>query len=276
VGRKLDKMLSLAGMLPVNPREFFARVAVLVEARLAATARNGVNVAAVEFGEAVNWVERTFGFNAVACMNEPALTALELEVARRLREVGPAAAIPLDYCADLWLARCCYLLCRARQAEVVIETGVGYGVTSAYLLQALEVNGGGRLLSIDLPPLGADVSKEVGLAVPERLRGRWRLEIGSSRSRLRAVAAQAGGVDMFVHDSLHTYRTVKWELETIAPHLKPGAVVVCDDIEGHRAFEEWLSSSQISGGLRIRAGNKAGKTFGLSLLRGAPEGGNGV
>jgi len=269
-------MLSLAGMLPAHPREFFARVAVLVEARLAKTERNGENAAAVDFNAAVKWVERRLGFRASACMQEPALLALEQEVARRLKEVGPAAAIPLDYCADLWLARCCYLLCRARRPEAVVETGVGYGVTSAYLLQALEVNGGGRLASIDLPPLGADVSREVGLAVPERLRHRWRLEIGASRSLLGAVAAQTGGIDMFVHDSLHTYRTVKWELETIAPHLRPGAVVICDDIEGHRAFEEWLSGPQVSGGLRIRAGNKAGKTFGLGLLRSAAEGGCGA
>jgi predicted O-methyltransferase YrrM len=38
--------------------------------------------------------------------------------------------------------------------NIVLETGAAYGVTSAFIVQALEVNRKGTLISVDLPPLG--------------------------------------------------------------------------------------------------------------------------
>ena len=47
-----------------------------------------------------------------------------------------------------------YLLVRSLKPETVVETGVCYGASSAYILQALKDNGRGVLYSIDLgnPP----------------------------------------------------------------------------------------------------------------------------
>jgi len=44
-----------------------------------------------------------------------------------------------------------YALVRVFQPEVVVETGVGPGGSSAFILNALERNGFGHLYSIDLP-----------------------------------------------------------------------------------------------------------------------------
>jgi len=44
-----------------------------------------------------------------------------------------------------------YVFCRHFQPEIVIETGVYYGASSAFILKALEANGKGHLYSIDLP-----------------------------------------------------------------------------------------------------------------------------
>src|ERR1700759_5282966 len=43
--------------------------------------------------------------------------------------------------------------CRKHRPNLVMETGVGHGVTSAFILQALAVNQSGELWSVDLPPL---------------------------------------------------------------------------------------------------------------------------
>jgi hypothetical protein len=67
----------------------------------------------------------------------------------------------------------------------VIETGVARGVTSRFILEALERKGSGSLVSIDLPPqLKGELHDQIGAAVPPEVRGRWTYVRGSSRRRL--------------------------------------------------------------------------------------------
>jgi hypothetical protein len=49
-------------------------------------------------------------------------------------------------------------------------------------------------------------------------------------------------VDLFVHDSLHSTRNVRWELATVWPALRPGGVVVVDDVEFNWGFERFLEA----------------------------------
>ena len=58
--------------------------------------------------------------------------------------------------ADTDLSDFCYVICRALRPRNVVETGVGSGVTTSFILQALAANGEGHLWSIDLPPIGAE------------------------------------------------------------------------------------------------------------------------
>lgn len=156
----------------------------------------------------------------------------------------------------LTLGRICYALCRALRPQVVIETGVAYGVTSAYILQALRENGIGVLHSIDMPPLIAESRNFVGYLVPSELRSRWDLRIGSSRKLLPRVIAEVGPIDVFIHDSLHTYAHMRWEFEVAIRALRGGAVLVADDIEGNRAFEEMLSNSRIASSFAMKQEGK--------------------
>lgn len=168
------------------------------------------------------------------------------------------------------LGRLCYAVCRALQPEIVVETGVAYGVTSAYILQALAENGEGRLLSIDLPPLSRDSEAHVGVLVPEGLRKRWSLRVGSARKLLPALLAETGGFDVFLHDSLHTYAHMKWELESALSVLRPGGVIIADDIEGNRAFEEILSRPEIDSWFAIQQGSKSA-WCGATRTKGQPS-----
>lgn len=133
-----------------------------------------------------------------------------------------------------------YSAVRAFRPKVVVETGVANGVSSAYLLLALEKNGSGTLYSIEvgdrsyLPP-----GRENGWIVPEFLRSKWVLRLGDSKDLLPKVLAETQPVDVFIHDSLHTYEHMRWEFRTAYPFLRSGGVLISDDALWNKAFPEF-------------------------------------
>jgi methyltransferase family protein len=167
---------------------------------------------------------------------------------------------------DLRLARLCYALARIIRPLSVVETGVCYGVTSAFLLKALHVNGCGVLQSIDLPPLGKNADQFVGSLIPADLRCNWKLHRGSSKALLPEVLKDVGHVGLFVHDSLHTYRNMLREFETVQSCLSPTAAVVADDIEGNEAFEKWVAKIRPEYAVALHEQSKQ-NLLGVALLR---------
>jgi predicted O-methyltransferase YrrM len=138
-----------------------------------------------------------------------------------------------------------YAAVRALAPACIVETGVANGVSSAYLLLALHKNGKGRLHSIGLddpnflPPGAAP-----GWLVPSWLRGLWQLHIGDAREILGPVLAQLGSVDIFIHDSLHTYDHMMWEFETAYPVLRAGGLLVADDALWNSSFYDFACKVQ--------------------------------
>jgi len=133
-----------------------------------------------------------------------------------------------------------YITVRAFRPDVVVETGVANGVSSAYLLLALDKNGRGRLHSVDLGnPVFLPAGKPPGWIVPESLRNRWNLLIGDSRQLLPKLLSELRTVDVFIHDSLHTYDQMLWEYRTAYPYLRPGGLLFSDDAGWNPAFEEF-------------------------------------
>jgi hypothetical protein len=145
--------------------------------------------------------------------------------------------------ADIRLGRLAWCLARHLRPERIVETGVARGLTTRVLLEALIRNGGGRLWSIDLPPLlERGLADETGVAVPERLRDRWTLLRGSSRRLLGGLVAGLGGLEVFVHDSMHTTRNVRFELGCAWPALARGGAALIDDVERNAATGRFLQS----------------------------------
>jgi Methyltransferase domain len=143
---------------------------------------------------------------------------------------------------DPGLVRAGWCLTRHLSATNVLETGVGHGITSRGLLEALAVNGAGHLWSIDLPPLTISArNREIGVAVPERLRGNWSYLHGSSRRRLPGLLARLGEIDLFVHDSRHTTRNVLFECERAFAALRPGGFLLVDDLDANRGFARFAA-----------------------------------
>jgi hypothetical protein len=59
------------------------------------------------------------------------------------------------------------------------------------------------------------------------------------------LLSQLGQIDLFIHDSLHSERNVRFELDLAWAALRPGGAIVVDDIDanwGFRDFTETLSA----------------------------------
>ncbi len=192
---------------------------------------------------------------------------VEAGVTARLAEISGNAPFTNLHSADFGMAQLCYAVCRALRPAVAMETGVAYGVTSAFILQALAANGnGGRLFSIDLPPLAANGDKYVGAAIDSRLRGEWALNIGPSRRIMPALLERVGKVQFFIHDSLHTRKNILYELDAVTPYLDRPAVVIVDDAEGNTAFSEWLAITKPDLGITVREAHKDYALLGIAVF----------
>ncbi len=128
-----------------------------------------------------------------------------------------------------------YVITRAAAPQVVVETGVAHGVSSAFILAAMQAGRCGRLISVELsndPRIGQTVSQE--------LRQRWTLRLGDSLRVLPAILADHPSIDMFVYDSWHGYRHMWREFTLIWPHLAPGGILCAHDILENNAFPRFV------------------------------------
>jgi len=143
---------------------------------------------------------------------------------------------------DAALVRAIWCLIRHLRPAAIVETGVAHGVTTRFILEALERNaGGGRLYSIDPVPSDPVAAAQIGVAVDGFAAERWRLLPGSSRRVLPGLVAELGRIDLFVHDSLHTKRNVSFEIGVARPALPPGGFMVIDDIDTNWGFHDLMA-----------------------------------
>lgn len=155
-----------------------------------------------------------------------------------------AASNGLDWNSWAGHTHLCYVICRLTKPDVVLETGVGIGWTSAYILRALEVNKKGELHSIELPPLGKERSN-VGVAVPEHLRRGWNLHLGAQKELLPNVVQSLGTIDFAHYDSDKLYTGMKIAYRQIWRHLRLGGILISDDVFND-AFIEFAESVEKS------------------------------
>jgi methyltransferase family protein len=141
---------------------------------------------------------------------------------------------------DRALARAAWCVVRHSTPRRMVETGVGRGLTSRIILEAMESNGHGRLWSVDQPPpFSPLLRRQTGAAVPERLRPRWTYVRGTSRRRLPGLIRQLETLDAFLHDSMHSTRNVEFELDCALPALRPGGALLVDDIDMNQGVERF-------------------------------------
>jgi hypothetical protein len=164
---------------------------------------------------------------------------------------------------DPGLARAIWCLTTHLHPATVVETGVARGVTSRVILEALERSGRGRLWSIDLPATDPSLHDEIAVAVPKRLNDRWTYIAGTSRRRLPRVLSDVSPVELFVHDSSHTERNVRFELDQAWTAMERG-VIVADDIQQSRAFAAFADTRPPTDTIAAAA-DDARALFGIAL-----------
>lgn len=150
-----------------------------------------------------------------------------------------------------------YLLARASRPDVVVETGVANGFSTLHILSALERNQKGILHSIDLPSINDRIDGEKfkkfipdgrksGWIVPGHLRKIWHLELGDTKKVLPNLLRKLGTIDIFIHDSKHTYKHMMFEYETSWPHIREGGFLLSDDIDSNTAYFDFLKKIKYS------------------------------
>ncbi|MGD0996196.1 MAG: class I SAM-dependent methyltransferase [Candidatus Bathyarchaeia archaeon] len=138
-----------------------------------------------------------------------------------------------------------YVLTRSLCPKTVVETGVASGVSSAFILNALDRNKKGDLYSVDLhyrEGIAVPSEKQLGWVIPKQLRYRWHLTLGESTKVLSTLLASLVKIDIFLHDSRHTYKTMMYEYTTAWKYLNYGGLLLSDDVACNDAFLDFADS----------------------------------
>src|SRR5690349_10042458 len=259
------RALRLMALLPRRPLEFYDRVHSLVATRAEAIGDEQVHYRVTAFERALEDLDQHLGGEVRPAVAEAPLSDIEAEVQRRIEALRPVAPFPLIHNADFRLARMAYVACRALRPTAVVETGVAYGVTSAFILKALEVNRHGELHSVDLPPLRRRSEEVIGAAIPEGLRARWRLHRGTGQRVLPTILPRLSDVGVFVQDSLHTLQNILAELKHVTARLSRPSAVLVDDIQDNAAFARWVDQTQPAYAAAVGEAEKPA-LFGVAVL----------
>ncbi len=236
-----SKPYLLLGLLCVQPVEFWDRLRIFIEGRYERIRPECGLHRPVRLETLTALLRQVVDWDLEGALQETAMRQIERHVRLLISSSNENRPFDPRHSADLSFACFCYAVCRTLLPNTVIETGVAYGVTTSFVLQALAQNQRGRLWSIDLPPLCPTADQSVGLFVPQELRTDWHLERGATRRHLPGMLSRLRTVDLFIHDSLHTRSNMMWEFERVWPHLRPGGVLIADDVQGQPAFEEFVA-----------------------------------
>jgi predicted O-methyltransferase YrrM len=134
-----------------------------------------------------------------------------------------------------------YLLVRALRPSVVVETGVGPGYSTAWILGAMEDNRHGELTSLGPGPTAGrhagvhDVA--LGQFVPPTLRGRWTLALGNTEDRLREILAGFSEIDVFLYDNGPEAARARFELHAAWERLSPKGILLAHHTDSNPAWD---------------------------------------
>ena len=141
-----------------------------------------------------------------------------------------------------------YWLVRKLNPKTIVQTGVCNGLSSAFMMLGLVKNGSeGRLRVIDLPPVFSATDsawttkgkvygvvipegKSSGWMVPDAYRDRFEVWTGDAKALLPKMVDNVDSIDLFYHDSDHTYDHMMFEFREAKRKLRLGGLIVGDDV----------------------------------------------
>jgi predicted O-methyltransferase YrrM len=132
----------------------------------------------------------------------------------------------------------CYAMCRALRAERVIECGTSTGVSTLYLAAAMRDNGGGRVIATEWEP------EKVAAARRNFATAGLSSYIDLREGDLGETLKHIDGLVDFVLLDIWT-EAVMPAILNIAPHVRPGAVILADNSEssrqGYSAYFDYIA-----------------------------------
>ena len=142
-----------------------------------------------------------------------------------------------------------YWMVRKLKPKTIVQTGVCNGLSSAFMMLALAKNGNeGTLHVIDLAavfdpkdPAWTVKNMVYGVVIPEGKTSGWIVpdiyqgkrffvQNGDAKVLLPKLMDSLDSIDMFYHDSDHTYNHMMFEFAEAKKKLNPGGLIVGDDI----------------------------------------------
>ena len=155
------------------------------------------------------------------------------EMTRRRDAHGSEGMMGLLDCATL------YGLTRWQRPTVVVESGGFVGMSSAFILKAFVDE---RLTTAKLYSIEWSEDCEHGALIPDELRPqfvplRGKVEDFVKRDQLPA------SIDMFLHDSSHSYRHMLWEFREFWGRLRDRGLLVSHDVNLNAAFPEFVTKT---------------------------------
>ena len=174
---------------------------------------------------------------------------------------------PRSYAVNQGSAFLLYALVRSLRPSIVLETGVANGHSSFYILSALQANGHGTLHSIDR-------SAEVGCLLSDSESERWRLHVlqpKGLREHLLQILDAVPPIDLFLHDSDHSYFWQSFEMQAALKKLTSRGVLASDDCDGCYAFLDVCQQANLRPVFLV----ETRKVFGLAFLKPQAETGSG-
>ena len=156
-----------------------------------------------------------------------------------------------------------YWLVRQLNPKTIVQTGVSNGLSSAFMMLALAKNGPhGRLHVIDLPAVfdpkdpGWTVEGQVygvvipegqtsGWIVPDAYRDRFEVWNGDAKVLLPKMVDKVDSIDLFFHDSDHTYDHMMFEFREAKRKLNAGGLMVADDVSWNASVWDFADEYEV-------------------------------
>ena len=155
------------------------------------------------------------------------------EMIRRRDACGSQGLMGALDCATL------YALTRWRGPAVIVESGGFVGMSSAFLLKALVDEG---LTTAKLYSMEWSEDCDQGALIPHELRSQFVPLRGKVEDFVRSDELPSS-IDMFLHDSSHSYRHMLWEFRQFWPRLRDGGLLVSHDVHMNAAFPEFVAKT---------------------------------
>ena len=162
-----------------------------------------------------------------------------------------------------------YFVIRSVKPETVVETGVSDGMSSLMILKAINDNGIGHLYSIGYPEVGMPrlYGREPGWIIHGDLRAKWTLIYGKTSDKMPPLLEKLRSVDVFLHDSEHSYPNMKFEFSLALKYMHNGSILLSDDVTSNSAITESLLDRGLSiSNLTVLKDSEA--DFGGTVIRG--------